>query len=272
MTDFNASSSKADPGNQPISSGNRHLFFNDELTKDQITLKSLLFDLGKNEIFGIFGPANSGKSTFLRFLDRILSLQMASVGLYQYSEDARECPVVGYAGIPGQENSATAEHSALEILISVVQPFDLSEPATRARLKQALRHLCQEGEIYSLPLSEASRAMIIKVGLLRALLDPPAYLLLDEPTEGLAPRCRDEVHTLIKDLRDMGSTTIILSTRDAGEAEELCDRITLLDQGRVLATGTTQALRHLVDQDTGTGMALSQLHTQLIGYTPSLVG
>ena len=88
------------------------------------------------------------------------------------------------------------------------------------------------------PLEQMSRGMQQKVAIARALLTSPTLLLLDEPTTGLDPRSKLEVQAFIEELRDSHDATIVLTTHDLAEAERLCDRIVILDEGRVVAEGT----------------------------------
>ncbi len=90
-----------------------------------------------------------------------------------------------------------------------------------------------------------------KVAIARALLTSPTLLLLDEPTTGLDPRSKLDVQAFIEDLRDNHDATIVLTTHDLTEAERLCDEIVILDQGRVIVSGTADELkvRVAIDQD-----------------------
>ena len=272
MTDFNACPSRAGQVIRPISSGNCHLWLHYEIAKDQITLKKNLFDLKENEIFGIYGPSNSGKSSLLCFLDMTLSRQSLPGVMDQQSNLILEGQEANKALTSAHEDPIATNLSALEALIRVLQPFDLSETATRTRLKHALRYLCHEGEVYTQPLSEAPKAMATKVAILQVLFNPPAYLLLDEPTKGLTARSKAEVHELLRTLQEKGGTSIILATSDPGEAEEICDRVALVDEGRILAIGTTPALTSMLDPGSISGSTFSHLHGQLLGETPTLVG
>jgi ABC-2 type transport system ATP-binding protein len=89
-----------------------------------------------------------------------------------------------------------------------------------------------------------------KVAIARALLTSPTLLLLDEPTTGLDPRSKLDVQSFIEDLRAAHDATIVLTTHDLAEAERLCDRITILNEGRVVAEDTPAGLREMVARDT----------------------
>jgi ABC-2 type transport system ATP-binding protein len=96
------------------------------------------------------------------------------------------------------------------------------------------------------PLEQMSRGMQQKVAIARAFLTSPVLLLLDEPTTGLDPRSKKDVQRFVHDLRDNHDATIIICSHDMDEAESLCDRIAIMDHGRIIATGTVTELKQLV--------------------------
>jgi ABC-2 type transport system ATP-binding protein len=99
------------------------------------------------------------------------------------------------------------------------------------------------------PLEQMSRGMQQKVAIARALLTSPTVLLLDEPTTGLDPRSKLDVQAFIEEVRDTHDATIVLTTHDLAEAERLCDRIALINDGRLVAEGTPTELKELVARD-----------------------
>ena len=96
-----------------------------------------------------------------------------------------------------------------------------------------------------------SRGMQQKVAIARALLTSPALLLLDEPTTGLDPRSKLDVQTFIEDLVATHDASIVLTTHDLAEAERLCQRISILNNGRVVAEAAPQDLKRMVAEDHG---------------------
>ncbi len=103
----------------------------------------------------------------------------------------------------------------------------------------------------SRPLEQMSRGMQQKVAIARSILTSPTLLLLDEPTTGLDPRSKLDVQTFIEELRDSHDATIVLTTHDLAEAERLCDRIGVLNDGRLIVEGTPDKLKRLVERDHG---------------------
>jgi len=96
-----------------------------------------------------------------------------------------------------------------------------------------------------------SRGMQQKVAIARALLTSPTLLLLDEPTTGLDPRSKLDVQTFIEELRDTHDATIVLTTHDLVEADRLCDRIAIINDGRIVVEDTPEALRAKVAAERG---------------------
>jgi ABC-2 type transport system ATP-binding protein len=101
------------------------------------------------------------------------------------------------------------------------------------------------------PLEQMSRGMQQKVAIARALLTSPTLLLLDEPTTGLDPRSKLDVQSFIEELRDTHDATIVLTTHDLAEADRLCDRIAIINDGRIVVEDTPEALRAKVADERG---------------------
>jgi ABC-2 type transport system ATP-binding protein len=101
------------------------------------------------------------------------------------------------------------------------------------------------------PIEQMSRGMQQKVAIARALLTSPTLLLLDEPTTGLDPRSKLDVQSFIEEVQASHDTSIVLTTHDLAEAERLCDRISLLNGGRVVAEGTADQLKRMVAERHG---------------------
>jgi ABC-2 type transport system ATP-binding protein len=104
-----------------------------------------------------------------------------------------------------------------------------------------------------------------KVAIARALLTSPTVLLLDEPTTGLDPRSKLDVQTFIEEMRDTHDATIVLTTHDLDEAERLCDRIALIDSGRIVAEDTPEGLKAMVARDHGEEPTLEAVFMRFTG-------
>jgi ABC-2 type transport system ATP-binding protein len=112
---------------------------------------------------------------------------------------------------------------------------------------------------------QMSRGMQQKVAIARALLTSPTLLLLDEPTTGLDPRSKLDVQTFIEEINQTHDATIVLTTHDLAEAERLCARITVLNDGRIVAEGTTPELKALTAERLGREATLEDVFMTYTG-------
>jgi ABC-2 type transport system ATP-binding protein len=155
--------------------------------------------------------------------------------------------------------------SPMENLLYGARLYGLDARTIRPEIITILtRFDIKKRDIYQ-PLEEMSRGMQQKVAIARALLTRPAVLLLDEPTTGLDPRSKREVQSVVKEMRDQDGTTILLTTHDMVEAEELCDRIAILDAGKIVALDTPAALRAMVPPTNGRPTTLEDVFLNLTG-------
>ena len=115
------------------------------------------------------------------------------------------------------------------------------------------------------PLEQMSRGMQQKVAIARALLTSPVLMLLDEPTTGLDPRSKLDVQTFIEELRDEHDATIVLTTHDLDEADRLCDRIAILNDGRIVVEDTPAALKTMVAERYGMEPTLESAFMRFTG-------
>jgi ABC-2 type transport system ATP-binding protein len=139
--------------------------------------------------------------------------------------------------------------SPMENLIYGARLYGMGGKETRIKVLEILTRLGLDDRAIHNPMEEMSRGMQQKVAIARALLSKPRLLLLDEPTTGLDPRSKREVQAVVRELREQHGTTILLTTHDMTEAENLCDRIAIMDQGRVVALDTPEALRASIPQN-----------------------
>jgi ABC-2 type transport system ATP-binding protein len=114
-------------------------------------------------------------------------------------------------------------------------------------------------------MEEMSRGMQQKVAIARALLSKPRILLLDEPTTGLDPRSKREVQAVVRELNEEHGTTILLTTHDMTEAENLCDRVAIMDGGQVVALDTPEQLKKLIPSQNGHDPNLEEVFLELTG-------
>jgi ABC-2 type transport system ATP-binding protein len=200
----------------------------------------------RNEIFGILGANGSGKSTLIRVMSTLLIPDSGEIAVFGYDVREHEMQVKRLINRVSVEASFFKKLSAMENLLYAVRLYGRSGGDLRAEITAILVELGIAADRVGQPLEQMSRGMQQKVAIARAFLTSPVLLLLDEPTTGLDPRSKKDVQRFVNDLRDNHDATIIICTHDMDEAEQLCDRLAIMDQGRLIATGTVPELKQLV--------------------------
>lgn len=200
----------------------------------------------RGEIFGLLGANGSGKSTLIRLISTLLVPDDGEIRVFGYDVQREERTVRRLINRVSVEASFFKKLSALENLMYAARLYDLPGPYARRRSVEILRSLgLSEKRLYE-PLEHMSRGMQQKVAIARGLLTSPVLLLLDEPTTGLDPRSKHDVQRFILRMREEHDTTVFLTTHDMDEADRLCDRIAIIDNGRIVALDTPQGLKDAI--------------------------
>ncbi len=216
---------------------------------DKTAVDSISFHVDKGEIFGLLGPNGAGKTTTIRMLSTML------------------IPTSGKAWVLGRD--VTKEEVAIRKRINLVSGGERGlyyrltgrqnlrffselygiDPKARDRRIEELLELVDLTESADLRVEDYSRGMKQRIHIARSLVNDPEVLFLDEPTLGLDPEIAREIRALIRRMADMG-TTILLTTHYMFEAEELCDRIGIISEGRLVALGNALELKDSVNNAT----------------------
>jgi ABC-2 type transport system ATP-binding protein len=223
------------------------------------------FDVQRGEIFGILGPNGSGKSTLIRCISTLLVPDQGQISIFGLDTQADEMAVKRLINRVSVEASFFKKLSPMENLLYAARLYDVPAGKARQEVVRILTRLGLKQDVLSQPLEEMSRGMQQKVAIARALLTAPILLLLDEPTTGLDPRSKREVQSFVEELRDDHDATILLTTHDMHEAEALCSRIAILDDGKIVAAGTPEELKALVPGTDGQPPTLEDVFMALTG-------
>ena len=208
---------------------------------DDVTLT-----IKRREIVGILGANGSGKSTLVRILSTLLIPDTGRVTIFGYDVVKDERMVQRLINRVSVEASFFKKLSPMENLIYAARLYNMPGAEARARIKSILSRLGIPQDRVGQPLENMSRGMQQKVAIARAFLTAPIVLLLDEPTTGLDPRSKLDVQNFVKELRAVHDATILITTHDMEEAEALCDRVAIIDQGRIVAMGGVKELKRAV--------------------------
>jgi len=236
-------------------------------------LDSISLEVRRGEIFGVLGPNGSGKSTLVRIISTLLLPDGGEVKVFgkDVLRDAN--------GVQRLINRVSADGaffrklSSMENLIHTARLYGLPVKESIRNARRILERLgLSEGKADA-EMHELSRGMQQKVALARAFLTSPVLMLLDEPTTGLDPRSKKDVQNFILEVRRDHDATVLLTTHDMVEAEALCDRIAILDNGKVVAIGAADELKEAAkrasDQTTQTDAAptLEEVFMSLTGHS-----
>lgn len=202
----------------------------------------------RREIVGILGANGSGKSTLIRILSTLLIPDSGHVTIFGYDVEKDERMVQRIINRVSVEASFFKKLSPMENLLYAARLYNMSGAEARTKIKAILARLGIKPDRIGAPLENMSRGMQQKVAIARAFLTAPIVLLLDEPTTGLDPRSKIDVQNFVKELREVHDATILITTHDMDEAEALCDRVAIIDQGKVVALGTVDELKQAVQE------------------------
>jgi ABC-2 type transport system ATP-binding protein len=206
-------------------------------------LDGISFEVKRGETLAILGQNGSGKSTLIRLLSTLLLHDGGSAHVFGHDAFAETRAVRRLINRVSVEASFFKKMSAAENLSYAARFYGMPIRETRERIPEILGRVGFPRERMGEPLEDMSRGMQQKVALARALLTAPVLLLLDEPTTGLDPRSKLEVQKFIREIRAAHDATVILCTHDLVEAEELADRVGILDRGRLIELGPAAELK-----------------------------
>ena len=208
-----------------------------KLALDQVCLH---VDTGR--ITGILGANGSGKSTLIRILATLLTPDAGTASVFGYDVVTQAAEVRRHINRVSVEASFFKEMSPWENMLYAARLYGGGGEGTRARVEAMLKRLGLPLDTLDKPMKQLSRGQQQKVAIARSFLTSPSLLLMDEPTTGLDPRSKREVQDLVTSIRRDRAATVLLCTHDLQEAEVLCDRVVVIDHGRVLAEGTPAEL------------------------------
>lgn len=204
---------------------------------DTRVLNGLSFSVGRGECFGFLGPSGSGKTTTIKILTRQLVADAGDITLFGRPLAHATNADYDRIGILS-DTSALYERMSIEANLRF---YARIRGVDEARVPELLKRMNLFDDRARL-IKKCSKGMRQRAALMASLIHMPELLFLDEPTSGLDPAARAEVHRMLSELRAAG-TTIFLTTHDMAEAEGLCDRVGILDEGHLVACDAPEELR-----------------------------
>lgn len=236
-----------------------------KLFKDFPAVDDVTFTVKKGEIFGLLGPNGAGKSTIIRMLCTLTrptdgSATVAGYDIVKQSGKARQ-----HIGLVSEKMIMYDELTARENLKLFGKLYNLPNDVINTRINELLRFVRME-KWADQRISTFSTGMKQRINVIRALVNQPEILFLDEPTLGLDPQSTAEIRELIKRINTEQGTTIILTTHIMFEAEALCRRIGIIDHGKIVALDTPTNLKKLVS-----GTDVSSFEIDIANLEPQMI-
>jgi ABC-2 type transport system ATP-binding protein len=207
------------------------------VTKEKVALHELDLTIEPGGVTGILGPNGSGKSTLIRILGTLLTPDAGSARVFGRDVVGEAFEVRRHVNRVSVEAAFFKELSPWENMVYAARLYGNQSGGGRRRVAEILQSLGLSLDVMDQPMKQLSRGQQQKVAIARSFLTAPSLLLMDEPTTGLDPRSKKEVQSVLEKLRAGSDITVLLCTHDMGEAAALCDRVLLMDEGRVLADG-----------------------------------
>ncbi len=207
---------------------------------DHVAVDGLSFEVAPGESFGLLGPNGAGQSTTMRMIGAVSSRTGGSLDILGLDPDTHGPEIRSQLGVVPQADNLDLELKARDNLIVYGRYFGLPRKQVAARADELLE-FAQLSDRAGAKVDDLSGGMKRRLTIARAVISDPRILLLDEPTTGLDPQARHILWDRLFRLKDQG-TTLVLTTHYMDEAEQLCDRIVVLDEDRIMAEGSPASL------------------------------
>nr|WP_220476359.1 ATP-binding cassette domain-containing protein [Microcella alkalica] len=198
------------------------------------------FDVAPGESFGLLGPNGAGKSTTMRMVGAVSTRTAGDLEILGLDPNDHGPDIRSQLGVVPQQDNLDQELRVRDNLLVYGRYFGLPR-AVVAERADALLEFAQLADRTKAKVDDLSGGMKRRLTIARALINEPRILLLDEPTTGLDPQARHILWDRLFRLKEQG-TTLVLTTHYMDEAEQLCDRLVVVDKGRIMAEGSPAAL------------------------------
>ena len=198
------------------------------------------FEVPPGESFGLLGPNGAGKSTTMRMIGAVSSRTAGELRVLGLDPDTHGPEIRSLLGVVPQEDNLDTELRVRDNLIVYGRYFGIPRSVCASRADELLG-FAQLEEKRNAKVDDLSGGMKRRLTIARALINEPRILMLDEPTTGLDPQARHVLWDRLFRLKERG-TTLVLTTHYMDEAEQLCDRLVVVDKGRIMAEGSPSSL------------------------------
>lgn len=240
---------------------------------DLIAVDNVDFDVGHGELFGFLGPNGAGKTSVMKMIQCLSPMSGGQITVAGMSVGVDDRDIKSMLGVAPQDNSLDPDLTVIKNLEVYARYFGISRKLSRSRAEELLDffHLADKRDTKIRALSGGmQRGLVIA----RALINEPRVLILDEPTTGLDPHARRAIWQKLKSLKQEG-VTMLLTTHYMEEADALCDRVAVMDRGKIIVAGKPDELikskvgayaATIPTDETNTAQLIKALDDQAISY------
>jgi len=202
---------------------------------DLIAVDNISFEVRAGECFGLLGPNGAGKTSAIRMLYGFAPMSAGSLRIFGLDIATEWRRIRARIGVCQQDNTLDPDLTVLQNLLVFATYFGIPKPLARQRAEELLHFFALEKKITA-KVGELSGGLTRRLTLARALINDPELIILDEPTTGLDPQSRHQLWDRLQHLRARGKT-FVLTTHYMEEAAQLCDRLVIMDHGKILIQG-----------------------------------
>lgn len=203
---------------------------------DFTAVDAINFDVAKGESFGLLGPNGAGKSTTMRIIAATSQRTSGTITILGRDPEEHGPQIRAHLGVVPQQDNLDTELTVTENLFIYGRYFGLSKKFIRTKIEELLE-FAQLEEKRDVKVDALSGGMKRRLTIARALISEPDILMLDEPTTGLDPQARHILWDRLFRLKELG-VTLVITTHFMDEAEQLCDRLVVMDKGKIMAEGS----------------------------------
>ncbi|EHQ88488.1 ABC transporter ATP-binding protein [Desulfosporosinus youngiae] len=238
--------------------------------KDLLAVDNVSFTIEECEIFGLLGPNGAGKTTAINALIGMTRLDSGEIKIFGKNFKDHELDIKRDLGVVPQDLAIFEDLTAHENLCYFGRLYGLKGSLLKERVEEALKltGLLEKKKEYP---RKYSNGMKRRLNIACAIVHHPKLIIMDEPTVGIDPQSRKHILQSVKHLNKMGATIIYIS-HYMEEVEEICKRVVIMDQGRVIAKGTKDELKALMTSDQRVVIVLSALNYTLVDNIKKLSG
>ncbi len=230
-----------------------------KLYGELIAVDGINFEVAPGECFGFLGPNGAGKTTTVKMICAAVPITSGSLHVFGKEITTHQREIKASIGVCPQDINLDPDFSVLKNLIVFARYFSIDAARARRKAVELIRFF-QLGEKRDQKIESLSGGLKKRLLVVRALVNDPRLIILDEPTAGLDPQARHQIWDKIRELRKAGKT-VILTTHYMEEASTLCDRLVIMDRGKIIERG---APSQLIDRYIGSSVI------EIEGLTPDV--